>query len=85
MWCDEDQEVTLFVVGTRLAEEPADQWQVDEQWNTLLGLRGLRDGQAADNRGLAVADEELGVACLLAEDETDVRRSQLRIRVLSVE
>ena len=59
--------------------------QIDEQRNTRLGLRGLRDGQSADDCGLAVADQELSVARLLAEDEADVRRRQLRIRVLGVQ
>src|SRR6266516_51081 len=62
VWRDENEEVTLFGVGARLAKESADDRQVDEQRNTRLRLRGLCDRQTADYRGLAVANEELGVA-----------------------
>src|SRR6266404_294902 len=82
---DKDEEITLFVVGARFAEQPADDRQVDEERNSRLGLRGLRYGKTADYRGLAVADEELGVARLLAEDEAHVRRSELRIGILGVQ
>src|SRR6266478_7023364 len=82
---DKDEEITLFVVGARFAEQPADDRQVDEERNSRLGLRGLRYGEAADNRGLSVADEKLRVARLLAKDEADVRRRQLRIRILGVQ
>src|SRR5256714_7265894 len=85
VWRDENEKVTLFVVGARFAEESADQRQGDAQRNARIGLRGLGYGHTADARGLAVANEQLGVARLLAEDESDVRRCELRVRVLGVE
>ena len=50
-----------------------------------LELVDLGDRQAADDCGLAVADEELVVGALLPEDESDVRRRELRIRILGVQ
>jgi hypothetical protein len=69
VWRDEYEQITLFIVGTSLAEQSANERQVDEYRNTRLGLRGLGDGESVNDRDLAIAYEELGIADLLAEDE----------------
>ena len=68
------------------AEQLAHDRQAAQERDARPGLGDLGDRQAADDRGLAVVDQELVVGLLLLEDEAEVRRGQrLDRRPLGVE
>src|SRR3954454_6120175 len=80
---DDQVAPVLLVLGE--AEQLADDREAREERDARAVLVDRGDGQAADDRGLAVAHEELVVGLLLLEDEAEVgRRERLDGRALGV-
>src|SRR6476469_10683592 len=82
---DQDQKVVLVFFGARLAEQLADEREIDEERNANLRLRHRGDREPADDGGLAVADEELVVGALFEEGVAKVGRGRLELRALGVQ
>src|SRR5688572_12866013 len=69
---NEDQQVALFLTRIGLREQATDQRQVRQQRDTGAVLDDLGLRQAADDRGLAVVDEELRIRVPLRDREAQV-------------
>src|SRR6185437_926421 len=81
---DEDEKVALLFGLLRDTEQLANQRKIDEHGDAALALSNLRDGEAADHRGLAVIHEQTVVGALFVEYVADVRTGKLRIGIFGV-
>src|SRR5919107_1888625 len=79
---DQDEQVALLLASVALREQLADQRQVAEERNPRAVLDDLRLGEAADDRSLAVGDEQLVVGAALVEEESEIATDDVQPRLL---
>mgnify|MGYP001822188457 CR=1 FL=1 len=70
-WAQEDQEFGFIIYDLAILEKPTQNWYPPHKWDAIFRPRGVLNNYAADDYGVAVIDQELGLS-LLGADGGDV-------------
>jgi hypothetical protein len=66
-WAQEDQELAFLIVDLTAFEQPTQNRYPPEKWNPILRPLGVLNNNAADDDGVTVIDQQLGLGFLGAD------------------